>query len=60
MDNAIEKSTAAQYDKLIFEKSGTPSHLLCWGHYYEILKIDDELERNFYIRQCPEVSGYVA
>ena len=29
MDNAIEKSTAAQYDKLIFEKSGTPSHLLC-------------------------------
>ena len=43
MDNAIEKSTAAQYDKLIFEKSGTPSHLLCLGHYYEILKIDAEL-----------------
>lgn len=60
MDNAIEKSTAAQYDKLTFEKSGTLSYKLSWSHYTEILKIDDELERNFYIRQCSEASGHVA
>ena len=35
-----------------FPKSGTPSHLLTWSHYYEILKIDDPLEMEFYIHQC--------
>jgi predicted nuclease of restriction endonuclease-like (RecB) superfamily len=25
---------------------------LCWGHYYEILKADDELEISFYLQQC--------
>lgn len=33
---------------------GTLSHKLSWGHYYEILKIDDEMERTFYIRQCEQ------
>lgn len=37
---------------LTFEKSRTLSYKLSWSHYTEILKIDDELERNFYIRQC--------
>lgn len=32
--------------------SGTLSHKLCWSHYYEILKADNELEISFYIRQC--------
>lgn len=30
------------------------SHFLSWGHYYEILKIDDETERSFYMRQCEQ------
>lgn len=37
---------------LCFPKSGTLSHLLCWGHYYEILKLDNELERSFYVKEC--------
>jgi predicted nuclease of restriction endonuclease-like (RecB) superfamily len=32
-------------------KGATPSHLLSWSHYVELLKIDDELERNFYEQQ---------
>ena len=39
---------------LAFPKCGTLSHKLSWGHYYELLKIDDELERNFYIRECEQ------
>lgn len=39
---------------LTFPKGGTLSHQLSWGHYYEILKIDDEMERTFYIRQCEQ------
>lgn len=35
-----------------FEKSRTLSYKLSWSHYTEILKINDELERDFYIRQC--------
>lgn len=37
---------------IAFPKSGTVSHLLSWSHYYEILKLDDELERSFYIKEC--------
>jgi hypothetical protein len=37
---------------LAFPKSGTLSHKLSWGHFYEILKADNELERSFYVRQC--------
>ena len=37
---------------LSFSKSETLSHKLSWSHYFEILKIDDELERNFYLKQC--------
>jgi predicted nuclease of restriction endonuclease-like (RecB) superfamily len=29
----------------------TLSHHLSWGHYYELLKIDDKLERTFYQNQ---------
>jgi len=29
-----------------------PSHQLSWSHYVELLKIDDELERNFYEHQA--------
>lgn len=28
------------------------SHQLSWGHYYELLKIDDDLERSFYEKQA--------
>ena len=40
-----------------FPKSGTLSHLLTWSHYYEVLKCDDPLEMNFYIKQCKMNDG---
>lgn len=30
----------------------TLSEQLSWSHYVELLKIDDELERSFYLKQC--------
>jgi len=35
-----------------FQIRGTLSHDLTWGHYYELLKSDFELERQFYFKQC--------
>lgn len=35
-----------------FPKSETVSHILTWSHYFEILKLDDPLEMNFYIHEC--------
>ncbi|PZX57721.1 putative nuclease of restriction endonuclease-like (RecB) superfamily [Algoriphagus ratkowskyi] len=32
--------------------SGTLSHKLSWGHYYEILKADNNLEIGFYSKEC--------
>ncbi|MBE6343839.1 MAG: DUF1016 domain-containing protein [Lentimicrobiaceae bacterium] len=37
---------------LLFPKSETVSHILTWSHYFEILKCDDPLEMNFYLKQC--------
>lgn len=37
---------------IYFPKGGTLSHLLSWSHYYEVLKLDDEIERSFYIKEC--------
>lgn len=37
---------------LAFPKCGTLSHKLTWSHYCELLKCDDPLERNFYLKQC--------
>ena len=34
-----------------FPKGATPSHLLTWSHYIEILKINDKLEKGFYLQQ---------
>ena len=34
-----------------FRKGATVSHQLGWSHYVELLKIEDELERNFYKQQ---------
>ena len=34
---------------LVFEKGGTVSHQLTWSHYYTILSIKREQERNYYI-----------
>jgi len=34
-----------------FPKGATVSHLLSWSHYVEILKINDKLERGFYLQQ---------
>ena len=28
------------------------SHFLTWSHYFEILKYDDPLEMQFYLKQC--------
>ena len=35
----------------VFPKGAEAPHLLSWTHYVEILKISDELERNFYLQQ---------
>ena len=32
----------------------TLSNKLSWSHYVELLKIDDELERSFYLKQCEQ------
>jgi len=32
--------------------SETPSYLLSWSHYVELLKLDDDLERGFYEKQA--------
>lgn len=37
---------------LKYPKSETVSHKLSWSHYFELLKIDELLERNFYEKQC--------
>ena len=37
---------------LFAQKGETPSHLLSWSHYFEILKLDDPLEISFYVQQC--------
>ncbi len=34
-----------------FPISETPSHLLSWTHYVELVKISDKLERSFYLQQ---------
>jgi predicted nuclease of restriction endonuclease-like (RecB) superfamily len=43
------------YMRLLFIKypiSVTLSHLLTWSHYYELLKIEDDLARSFYEKQA--------
>lgn len=35
-----------------FPKSETLSHQLSWSHYFEILKAENDLERNFYLKEC--------
>lgn len=37
---------------LCFPKGVTVSHLLTWSHYYELIKCEDELERNFYYNEA--------
>ncbi len=36
---------------LKYPKGVTASHLLSWSHYYELLKIKDDVERSFYEKQ---------
>lgn len=35
-----------------FPKSETLSHKLSWSHYFELLKIENDLARSFYEKQC--------
>lgn len=35
---------------LVFPKSETLSHQLTWSHYFELLKCDDPLELQFYMK----------
>lgn len=37
---------------LKFPKSETLSHKLSWSHYFEILKVENDLARSFYEKQC--------
>lgn len=37
---------------LSFPKCETVSHKLTWSHYFEILKCDEPLEIQFYLKQC--------
>src|SRR3989339_2093596 len=43
------------YMRLFYIKypiSETVSHLLSWSHYFELLKVEDDLARCFYEKQC--------
>ena len=35
-----------------YQKSETLSHQLSWSHYFELLKVEEDLERFFYEKQC--------
>lgn len=37
---------------LKYQKGETLSHQLSWSHYFELLKIENDLERLFYEKQC--------
>lgn len=37
---------------LTFPKSETLSHQLTWSHYFELLKCDDSMEMQFYMKEC--------
>ena len=37
---------------LTFPKSETLSHQLTWSHYFELLKCEDSLEMQFYMKEC--------
>lgn len=37
---------------LVFPKSETLSHQLTWSHYFELLKCDDPMEMQFYMKEC--------
>ena len=37
---------------LAFPKSETLSHQLTWSHYFELLKCDDPMELQFYMKEC--------
>ena len=37
---------------LAFPKCETLSHILTWSHYFEILKCEDPLEMQFYMKEC--------
>lgn len=37
---------------LAFPKSETLSHQLTWSHYFELLKCDDPMEMQFYMKEC--------
>ncbi len=61
----LAKDLKTQYDKgfsrsylvymrlfyIRYPKSETLFHQLSWSHYFEIIKIDDDLERSFYEKQ---------
>ena len=42
---------------LTFPKSETLSHQLTWSHYFELLKCDDPLEMQFYMKECIRMEG---
>lgn len=45
------------YMRLFYLKypiGATVSHQLAWSHYFELLKVDNDLERSFYEKQCIE------
>lgn len=53
--NKTFNRTNLTYIRMLYSKfpiCETLSHKLSWSHYIEILKIDDELERNFYLAQA--------
>jgi len=42
-----------------FQISETLSHQLSWSHYVELLKIEDNLERSFYEKECEKEKAYI-
>ena len=54
LNHRFDRSTLI-YIRLIYlnyKNKGNLSHLLTWSHYLELLKIDNDLERNFYEKQA--------
>ncbi len=40
------------YMRQLYDKYETLSHKLSWSHYYELLKVEDDLAREFYEKQA--------
>ncbi len=54
--NGFSRSNISRMRQLFlaYPKCATLSHKLSWSHYVELLKIEDQQERSFYLRECEQ------